>query len=240
MNALPLPSASIIIPTYNEAESIVAIIADLLSCLPDCEVVVIDDASTDGTAELVRGMKNDRVRLVCRKLDRGLASAIMRGIIEARAPVIGWIDADAWMMPPLMSTMINLLSENDIVLASRFVPGGGDNRHWARVLASRGMNGFARLVLGGNVRDFSSNFVVIRREVLDAVLPIPIGYGEFFIELVHRSQLKGLKIAEVPYLLSERTGGTSKSAPNLINFLFHGFRYALRIISARIKGVHYD
>ncbi|TAN58375.1 MAG: glycosyltransferase [Rhodospirillales bacterium] len=234
------PSVSIIVPTYNEADSIVSLIQELFNYLPDGEVVVVDDASADGTADLVAALNDPRISLVRRTRDRGLASAIMRGIIEARAPVIGWIDADAWMLPPLLPKMIEGLGDYDMVVASRFVEGGGDDRHWMRVLASRAMNSFAHLVLGGYVKDFSSNFVVIRRKVLDAVLPIPTGYGEFFIELVHRSQLKGLKILEIPYVLSERTGGTSKSAPNLTNFLFYGMRYALRIVMARIKGVHYD
>ncbi|MBF0166151.1 MAG: glycosyltransferase [Alphaproteobacteria bacterium] len=234
------PSVSIIVPTFNEAESIVALIQELFNYLPDGEVVVVDDASTDGTADRVAAMKDDRIRLVRRTRDRGLASAIMRGIIEAKAPFIGWIDADAWMLPPLLPKMIEALQQYDMVLASRFVPGGGDRRHWTRVMASRAMNAFAQMVLRGAVKDFSSNFVVIRREVLDAVLPIPTGYGEFFIELVHRSQLKGLRIFEIPYVLAERNEGISKSAPNLTNFLFHGMRYALRIVMARIKGVHYD
>jgi dolichol-phosphate mannosyltransferase len=235
-----IPGISIILPTYNEAETIVPIINDILKYLPDGEVIVVDDNSPDGTADIVAAIGDPRVVLVRRLLDCGLASATLRGIIEAKANIIGWIDADAWMMPPVLPKMAEQLKDFDIVVASRFVPGGGDSRMPIRILASRLLNGFARLVLGGDIHDYSSNFVVIRRKVLDAVLPVPTGYGEFFIEMLYRARLKGLRITEVPYVLDERTQGISKSKPNIRGFLFLGMRYGLRILMARVKGTNYD
>lgn len=232
---------SIILPTYNESEVIVPMVRALLDNLPaPCEVVVVDDNSPDGTADLVAAIGDPRVRLIRRVNDRGLASAIMRGIIEARGDILGWLDADAWMMPPVLAQMVTRLDAYDLVIASRYVPGGGDDRGGLRRFASRMLNGWSRLLLDPSVHDYSSNFVVLRRTVFDSVIPIPTGYGEFFIELIHRSLLKGLRIVEVPYVLSERTDGCSKSIPNLAEFARLGLRYMWRVAMTRLKGVDYD
>jgi dolichol-phosphate mannosyltransferase len=235
------PLVSIILPTFNEAEMIQPMICDLVRHIADpLEIIIVDDSSPDGTADIVERMNDPHVTVIRRSRDRGLASAIMRGVIESRGAIIGWMDADAFMMPPLLPGMIDKLADHDLVFASRYVPGGGDNRHGMRIGASRLLNAFARLVLGPHFHDYSSNFVVVRRSVFDAVVPIPTGYGEFFIELLFRAQRKGLKLLEVPYTLSERTMGISKSAPNWGEFLRLGFRYGVRIILTRLRGVDYD
>ena len=131
--------------------------------------------------------------------------------------------------------MIEKTKEFDVVIASRFIPGGGDERHPFRVFASRLVNGFATLVLGYGIKDYDSCVTVVRRSVFDAVMPIPYGFGDFFIEFVYGCCRKGLKVCEVPYVLCARQGGNSKSFPSLGGFLWLGVKYCVRIIAARLR-----
>lgn len=226
---------SIIVPTYNEKEHIAALIEALYAHIAaPLEVIVVDDASEDGTADIVAGLKLDGLRLVRRKA-RGLAAAFQRGILEARGDILGWMDADMTMPAEVMKELIDQLDEYDIALGSRYAPGGSDNRHPLRTLASRAINGLARLVLGGGVRDCDSGFIAIRRTVFDSVTLIPYGYGDYFIEFIYDAQRAGLRIKEVGYAFRDRSVGISKSAPSLFRFLVTGSRYVLRIFSLRLR-----
>ncbi len=226
---------SIVIPTYNEKEHIVSLIASLEHEIqPPLEIIVVDDNSPDGTADLVAGIENNAVILIRRKA-RGLAAAFHRGILESTGDIIGWMDADMTMPAEVMNKLIAELDKAEIAIGSRYVEGGSDNRHWLRTYASRAINWLARFVLGGPIRDYDSGFIAIRREVFDYVTFIPFGYGDYFIEFIYDAYRAGLKIKEVGYSFKDRTLGISKSAPSLIRFLITGFRYALRIFSLRIR-----
>lgn len=222
-------------PTYNERENIVELIEALRAEIrPPLEIIVVDDNSPDGTADQVAALGLPEVVLIRRKA-RGLAAAFHRGVLEARGDIIGWMDADMTMPAAVMAQLIAQLDDCDIAIGSRYVEGGSDSRHPLRVWASHAINGFARLVLGGHVRDYDSGFIAIRRSVFDHVTLIPFGYGEYFIEFIYDAQRAGLRVREVGYAFSDRSVGLSKSAPSLISFLVTGFRYVLRVISLRIR-----
>lgn len=226
---------SIIVPTYNERDHIVNLIKELYTQIRlPLEVIVVDDASPDGTADLVENLSFPNLRLIRRKA-RGLAAAFHRGILEASGDVIGWMDADMTMPPQVMNELISQLNENHIAIGSRYVSGGSDNRHALRVKASQAINWLARAILGGNIRDYDSGFVAIRREVFDYVTLMPFGYGDYFIEFIYDAYRAGLKIKEVGYAFKDRSHGISKSAPSLVSFLITGLRYVLRIFSLRIR-----
>jgi dolichol-phosphate mannosyltransferase len=226
---------SIVVPTYNEKEHIAALIGDLYTRIAaPLEVIVVDDASPDGTADVVAGLNHPNLRLIRRK-DRGLAAAFHRGILEASGDIIGWMDADATMPPEVMNQLIAQLDEYHIAIGSRYVEGGSDNRHPLRTLASRAINGLARIVLGGDIRDYDSGFIAIRREVFDYVTLIPFGYGDYFIEFIYDAKRAGLKIKEVGYAFRDRSMGISKSAPSVFRFFITGLRYVLRIFSLRLR-----
>ncbi len=228
---------SVIIPTYNEREHIVDLVDSLFAEIrAPLEVIVVDDASPDGTADLVDELQRENVVLIRRKA-RGLASAFHRGILEARGDIIAWMDADMTMPPQVLAKLIAQLEEHHIALGSRYVEGGSDNRHALRTLASRAINWLARTVLGGHVQDYDSGFIAIRREVFDYVTLLPMGYGEYFIEFIYDSHRAGLKIKEVGYAFRDRTVGVSKSAPSLLSFLITGSRYVLRIFSLRLRFI---
>lgn len=230
------PLVSIVIATFNERDNIQGTIAAVFRHVrPPVEVVVVDDASPDGTGGFVEGLADARVRVVHRRDGRGLASAIVRGIMESRGDVIGWIDADMSPESECLARMLAALDAHDVAIASRFVAGGGDRRARFRVVCSRLVNGFANLVLGYGIKDYDSCVVVLRRSVFDSVLPLAYGYGDFFIEFIYQCCHKGLKVVEVPYVLLPRQEGDSKSFPGLAGFLWLGFLYCLRIVVARFR-----
>lgn len=226
---------SIIVPTYNEKEHITALIEALYAAIPaPLEVIVVDDASPDGTADLVAALQYPNLRLIRRKA-RGLAAAFHRGILEARGDILGWMDADMTMPAAVMNQLIEQLDHDHIAIGSRYVEGGSDNRHPVRTLASRAINALARIVLNNAVRDYDSGFIAIRREVFDYVTLIPFGYGDYFIEFIYDAHRAGLRIKEVGYAFRDRSVGVSKSAPSLISFFITGLRYILRIFSLRLR-----
>jgi dolichol-phosphate mannosyltransferase len=198
------------------------------------EIIVVDDDSRDGTPEIIEELGRPNVTLIRRKV-RGLASAFHRGILESTGEIVCWMDADLTMPVEVLVKMIAKLDEYHIAIGSRYAEGGSDNRQWVRVTASRFINWFARTLLGGTVKDYDSGFVALRREVFDTVTIIPIGYGEYFIEMVYDAYRSGLKIVEVGYAFKDRASGLSKSMPSLWSFFKTGLRYIKRIVSLRLR-----
>lgn len=230
------PAISIILATYNERENILNTLSSIFQHLgDDVEVIVVDDDSPDQTWKLVERLEDPRVVLIRRVATRGLASAFNRGIIESRGDLVGWMDSDMCMPPALLPDMIAKLGEYDICIGSRYAPGGSDDRTKLRVFCSRLINGFASLVLGHDIRDYDSGFIVLRRSVFDKVSVIPTGYGAYFMEFLFTCRRKGLTVCEMPYRFTDRIHGTSKSAPNLIRFLWTGMGYVTRILTARLR-----
>ncbi|MGE5223977.1 MAG: polyprenol monophosphomannose synthase [Omnitrophica WOR_2 bacterium] len=229
---------SIILATYNESENIKEMIAAILSYLPDpIEVIVVDDNSPDRTWQIAGDMDDRRVKVIRRTKARGLASAINRGIIESRGEFLGWMDADMCHPPELLPKMLARLGECDVVIGSRYAPGGKDERSASRVMTSRLINRLASLVLDYGIQDYDSGFILMRREVLDAVSMSPSGYGAYFIEFIYACCRKGLKVIEIPYTFTERTRGVSKSNVNLFQFGFAGLGYITRILKSRFTKI---
>ena len=233
---MPDPRVSIVLATFNERENILDTIGNIFSNLGDSvEVIVVDDDSPDQTWRLVENLNHPRVKVIRRVGTRGLASAFNRGILESRGAIVGWMDADMCMPPAMLPGMIALLEKYDVVVGSRYAPGGKDDRIWLRVAASRLINGLATLVLGYGIQDYDSGFVVLRRSVFDKVSLIPTGYGAYFMEFLFTCRRKGLTVLEVPYTFRDRQKGISKSAPSLVRFFRTGLQYVGRIFVARLR-----
>ena len=230
------PLVSIVIPSYNESDNIEATIRAVFEHVrAPVEVVIVDDNSPDGTAGVVEGMNDPRVILIKRARGRGLASAIMRGILESNGEIIGRIDADMATETQYFPAMIEKNNEHDVVVASRFVDGGGDERHFVRIWASYLINGFANLILGIGIKDYDSCVFTVRRPVFDDVMIIPYGFGDFFIEFIYQCLRRGYSVVEHPYVLCARDGGKSKSAPDLRGFLWLGFKYCVRVVATKLR-----
>lgn len=241
-----MPKVSVILATYNERENIEDLLHSILENSEDSsEIIVVDDNSPDETWRVVQEVakENDKVRLLVRTHDRGLASAISDGISLSRGDVIVWMDCDFSHPPKLMPQLIKALKKYDIVIASRFVDGAGMQYSPIRILASRAVNLFANIILGFSVKDYTSGYSAARREVFEKVKIQPllgeargylVGYGEYFISFLYRAKKTGFKIAEIPYVYFPRQRGQTKTSANLLALLKYGVTYGLTILYLRI------
>lgn len=223
-----VPGVSMVLPTYNERGTIRELVGALQDIERVTEIVVVDDDSPDGTAELVRELADaDRaVRLVHRTRERGLPSAIRDGIDAASGDRVGWMDCDMSHPPSVVPELIDALDAGaDVAVGSRFGPGGGMDDGLVRRLMSHEVCGFAALVLGGGVRDYTSGFVMADAEVLEEV-----GwggdhlYGEYCIEFLYRAQQDHI-VEEVPYVSGKRAVGASKTTASVRRLARLGLRY---------------
>ena len=230
--------ASIILCTYNEANHIENAISELEKNIPDLEIVIVDDSSSDGTIEIIERLnKNNKYKVIFRKKSRNLASAFVRGLTETTGANIGWIDTNMGELASKFPEMGNeLKSNNDLILMSRYVKGGGDNRIFVRAFCSKYFNILCRLILRSPIKDFTSSIFLMKRKVLDEVTFLGYGHGDFFLEFLYNVHQKGFKIKEIPYIQKkDQDISSSKSSPNLIKFLWLGFSYVVRIFSTLIR-----
>jgi len=231
---------SIILCTYNESHHIKNTIVQIQEIIQDLELIIVDDNSTDGTKEIINQINQDKnIKVIFREKSRGLASAFLRGVIESSGDYIGFLDTNMTESIPQFKEMINSLeSNNDIVILSRYVEGGSDKRKLIRSLSSKYFNILCRFMLRLPVKDLTSGIFLMKRRVIDEVTFLAYGHGEFFIEFVENAYRKGFKIKEIPFLqFTENSYGTSKTAPNLIKFFYHGLTYTIRIFSTIIRGI---
>ena len=230
--------ASIILCTYNEANHIENIISELEKHIPDLEIVIVDDSSSDGTIEIIERLnKNNKYKVIFRKKSRNLASAFVRGLTETTGANIGWIDTNMGELASKFPEMSNeLKSDNDLILMSRYVKGGGDNRILVRAFCSKYFNILCRIIFRIPIKDFTSSIFLMKRKILDEVTFLGYGHGDFFLEFLFNVHQKGFKIKEIPYVQKKDDDNTnSKSSPNLVRFFYLGFLYILRIFVSLIR-----
>ena len=210
---------SVVLPTYNEREGIAELVAEILGVARGAglqiEVLVVDDASPDGTAAHVETVfQADRaVRVHVRRDERGLASAIYRGIREARGDVIVLMDSDGNHDPVLLPLMVRCVEDFDVVIGSRYVLGGGMLTSRFRYWGSYAFNILIRIVLGLRIHDNLSGYLAFRPALLhgldaDAVF---YGYGDYAIRLLHHVVRHGGRVLEIPTVYRFRKGGESKT-----------------------------
>ncbi len=228
---------SIILSTYNEKLSIEFTISELIKYLPDVEIVVVDDNSPDGTLEILKKIDYKNLKIFSRKKTKGLASAFLLGLINSSGNTIGWVDSNMGKVVKKFPEMLNNLREVDVVILSRYISGGNDERNKFRVIVSYLLNRFTKFVLRSQINDLSSGIFLMKREVLNDVVPVAKGHGEFMIEFLYTAEKKGNKIIEIPYTHPIDIEGNSKSFPNLAKFLQFGFFYFVRIVQLIIKKV---
>ena len=232
------PKTSIILCTYNEANYIENAISELVKYIPNLELVIVDDNSSDGTTEIIKQLNVDnKFKAIFRKKNRGLASAFVRGLIETTGDNIGWIDTNMGELAPRFLEMTEELKlNNDLVILSRYIVGGGDKRNLIRVLCSKYFNILCRIILTPTIKDFTSSIFLMKRQIINEVTFLGYGHGEFFIEFLYKVHKKGFKIKEIPYVQKkDQDLANSKSSPNLVKFFYLGFIYVLRIFSAIVR-----
>ena len=223
-------SVWIVIPTYNEAENIEAIVAATRAELDrvrtgDYRILIVDDASPDGTGEMADRLAGEHaeVEVLHRPGKSGLGSAYRDGFDRALsngAQLVFEMDADFSHDPRYIPDLLAAAEEADLVLGSRYVAGGGV-RDWGllRRLISRGGGIYARLILGRSfgVHDPTGGFKCIRREVLESIeLETVRAEGYVFqIEVTYRAILAGFVVREVPIVFQDRKAGTSKMSSRI-------------------------
>jgi dolichol-phosphate mannosyltransferase len=212
--------ATICLPTYNERENLEAMIRALGGVLrPGDRVLVIDDASPDGTGEIADtfAAELDFVDVLHRAAKEGLGPAYLAGFREALAAgaeLVLEMDSDFSHDPADVPRLIAAAEDGaDLVLGSRYVP-GGSTPNWGltRRLISSGGNLYARIILGGRIHDLTCGFKCFRRQVLETIDLNAIGskgYG-FQIETTYRVVRAGFRVTELPVSFVDRTAGTSK------------------------------
>ncbi|MDP2646803.1 MAG: glycosyltransferase [Desulfobacterales bacterium] len=223
---------SLILPTYNERDNIEALIHRIFSALGDAEVIVVDDDSPDRTWQAAQALCNryPQLKVFRRTHERGLRSAIQAGIDQAEGMFVGWMDCDLSMPPEVFLDMARSSATADLVVGSRYIHGGSDERSFLRRFSSRIINGLGHFLLKTRTRDLTSGFILCRHSLLDQI-PLRGNYGEYCIALIFTAERAGWSVLEVPYRFDERKIGQSKTFEGLYSFLFLGATYVRMILT---------
>jgi dolichol-phosphate mannosyltransferase len=220
----PTGRVLVIIPTYNEAENIPPLIDRLRSHIPDCDILVADDNSPDGTGKIAEEIAStdERVHVLHRAGKEGLGAAYLAGFrwgLERGYGVLVEMDGDGSHQPEELPRLLAALRGADVALGSRWVP-GGRIVNWPkyRELLSRGGSAYARLLLGLSIRDVTGGFRAFRGHVLDSGLLRDVasqGYC-FQVDLALRAVQAGHRVVEVPITFVEREHGDSKMSRGIV------------------------
>jgi dolichol-phosphate mannosyltransferase len=210
--------AVVVIPTYNEIENLALLVPKVLAQDPRLEVLVVDDASPDGTGKLADDLArgSPRVHVLHRAVKEGLGPAYRAGLrraLELGADLVIQMDADFSHPPEALPTLLAAVEHHDVVLGSRYLEGiTVVNWPIQRILLSWFGNWYARKVTGLAITDTTGGFRCIRRELLERVGFERIrsnGYA-FQIELNYRMVKSGARVTEIPFFFLDRTRGLSK------------------------------
>ena len=222
--AEPTVSVLVVIPTYNERDNLEPLLSRLHEVAPAAHVLVVDDASPDGTGELADKLAaaDERVRVLHRPGKAGLGAAYLAGFAEGLQgsyEVVVEMDADGSHAPEDLPTLLAALGDADLVIGSRYVPGGRvvnwpAHREWL----SRGGNLYSRLALGVPIRDITGGYRAFRREVLEELALGDVasqGYC-FQVDMAWRAVQAGFRVHEVPITFTERERGSSKMSQTIV------------------------
>jgi dolichol-phosphate mannosyltransferase len=223
------PTVSVVLPTFNELESLQAIVPRIFDTLKQAniegEIIVVDDNSPDGTAEMAQALARDNplLRVLKRENERGLATAVLAGFQMSRSPVLVVMDADGSHPVEALPGMVETITSDraDIVVGSRHVPGGG-SRDWPWF--SRLKSRVAGSVAGGlsGMTDPTTGFMAVRRDLVQRLELDPVGW-KIVLEVVVKAG--SARLAEVPIIFENREMGKSKQSLRVLwQYLAHCYR----------------
>jgi dolichol-phosphate mannosyltransferase len=220
-----MPEVLVVVPTYNEIESLERILGRIRQAAPLVDVLIVDDSSPDGTGELADRLAahDPRVTVLHRAKKDGLGRAYLAGFahaIDAGYEYVVEIDADGSHDPLELPRMLELARGGaDLVIGSRWVPGGSvRNWPWLRQAISRAGNGYSRWALRSRVSDLTAGYRVFRVSALESLVLSEVssqGYC-FQVELAWLFETAGFEIAEHPITFVERATGRSKMHPGIV------------------------
>jgi dolichol-phosphate mannosyltransferase len=214
----------VVIPTYNEAQSMGPVVARVRAAVPESHVLIVDDNSPDGTGDIADRLaaEDDHVHVLHRPGKAGLGVAYLAGFEWGLAQgydVLVEMDADGSHQPEELPRLLGALRRADLVIGSRWVSGGAvRNWSWSRLLLSRGGNTYVRLMLGIPVRDATTGYRAFRRTTLEKIgLEHVESQGYCFqVDLAWRSLQRGLTVVEAPITFVEREAGKSKMSQAVV------------------------
>lgn len=230
---------SIILCTYNEVNHIERTLELIEKNLTNCETIIVDDNSQDGTLDKLEKLKSlYKFRLFVRTTERGLASAQIKGFSESTGEYIGTVDANSENQILYFNKLISKLDEGfDIAVLSRYIPDGGDERIFVRSFASKSINIVSKFILKIPFTDFTSGIFLMKKKIFNETKHIISGYAEWFIEFIYFLYKKKFKIIEIPYVQTKDDDTIeSKSFPNIFTFSYLGLNYLLRIFTTKFKN----
>lgn len=239
--AAEVDSLLIAIPTFNERDNIEGLLTSLFELYPSAHVVVVDDASPDGTGELVaaRAKEDSRIHLIRRDRKLGIGSAYRAAFawaLEQGFSFVVSMDADWSHDPRDISRLLHTLESADVVVGSRYIRGGRtENWPWSRFVLSRGANALARLLVGRHLSDWTSGFKCYRTSMLKM---LPFGPGgidsegyAFQVDILYHCHQAGFRMSEVPIVFADRREGRTKMSRFEV---YRGVLTLLRIALGRL------
>ena len=228
---------SILLCTFNEGKYIKETVLNLEKNIPNLEIIIVDDNSSDDTISILNNLDaKSSLKIIKRTKTRSLGSAFQRALIESQGENIGWLDTNMGDLASKFPEMISELNSYDLVLLSRYVQNGSDDRVFLRVFCSKLINFFCRLVLSSKIRDYTSSIFIMKRSVLNESVLLGYGHGEFFIEFLYSVIKKNFKIKEIPYKQKKDDDiENTNTSPNLLRFFFLGFFYFTRVLITRFR-----
>ncbi|MFC1961738.1 glycosyltransferase [Chloroflexota bacterium] len=236
-----IPQISIIIPTYCEAPNLTSLVDGIsdsfaASLLKDngVEIIVVDDNSPDDTKGVCQSLASrySELKLITRVDERGLATAVKRGIKESNGDILVIMDADSSHNPALIPILIEQITNNgqDITIGSRFVNSSNMHSSLRCIWGSRILNRFISILLQIPVKDITGGFLAVKKSALNVLDHDYVfkGYGDYCFALLHEGMKQGWRFKEIGYHYQPRKHGKSKT-----NFYATGFRYGIRAIKIR-------
>ena len=241
------PELSIVLPSYNERENILVLLEEIKKYVEiPYEVVVVDDDSPDETWKKVAeySTMHPEVKLLRRINERGLTSALNAGLNISQGRLLMWMDVDLSMPPDRIPVLLKAIDNGaDVAVGSRYIKGGRDARAATpllvvQLLLSKALSVLGRWILNCNFRDWSSGFIALKRSVLQDY-QLTGDYGEYFIALIyHLIKRRNAVVVEVPYILTPRRYGESKTATELWGFFTRGQKYLRTVWRQRFGQGH--
>ena len=238
----------VVLPTFNEVQNIEAVLRRTRAAVPDASILVVDDGSPDGTADLAEklGLELGRIEVMRRPAPAGLGDAYRAGFkwgLDQGREVLCEMDSDLSHDPDALPSLLRALEHADLVIGSRYVPGGSIPQ-WGlfRRVLSRGGNIYSSIMLGTPVKDMTAGFRAYRASLLRS-MDLPSvkadGYG-FQIEMTYRAAQQGARIVEVPISFVDRELGQSKMSSDIVVeamklVTLWGLRRYARAASARLR-----
>ncbi|MDN5795406.1 MAG: polyprenol monophosphomannose synthase [Intrasporangium sp.] len=223
-NREPVTRVAVLIPTFNERESLPGVVARVRASVPSADVVVLDDASPDGTGQIADGLAaaDDHVHVMHRPGKAGLGRAYLAGFeaaMSAGYDAVVEMDADGSHQPEQLPSLLTALADADLVIGSRWIRGGAV-RNWPlrRKVLSVGANIYTKVMLGMHVNDATAGYRVYRTSALRTIGLTGVesqGYC-FQVDLTVRAVRAGLRVLEVPITFVEREVGASKMGKDVI------------------------